>query len=419
MPYGHLTFGPRVPLFSETITFTADVMVCAYRIFARALHHPRWVLCCLFIGCAIGSHAQSLPQANPNSPPGSDAPAANNIPQVLYDRYIRVNVPAGWQEKRSWELGEDRSLPLYNPTNESVVFVWGFDRPVYRHCYIESLATGDRLSRRLEMDLSLWSAEAFRYYAMVSGGFMVNTSAHTVTMGPSLKPGQVRYLGKLKASHADLDVVEYVSAAKVDHAFAAKYKMSPELVGSQAQILFGQATFGHATHGYTHGYTLVACRFTSQPEDTNWVRLLLENIAPVAKGEQEKAAAAERTRDALSHATAVIEDRRYAPAMAQLHAVLQQDPQNDNALMLQGQALLYDHKLAEAERSLRQAISINQNNDRAHFLLGAVLWEEKKHDQARAEWNLVQQISPLYPQIEQVLLQKRAQHPVAATEKEP
>lgn len=369
----------------------------------------------LLSALAICAGAQALPQANPSSPAASAASAPTGTPQVLYDRYIRVKLPAEWRERRSWELGDDRSLPLYNPSTEAVVFVWGFDRPLYRHGYIESLATGDRLSRRLEMDLSLWPAEASRYYAMVSGGFMMKTSGHTVTVGPTLKPGQVRYLGRSKVGRAELDVVEYISETKVDAAFAAKYKLSPDLVGSQAQILFGQATFGRAPHGYT----LIACRFNSQPEDTSWARDLLANVEPVGKSEQERAAAAEHMRDALSHAAAVIEDHRYAPALAQLHGILQQDPQNDNALMLQGQALLYQRKLADAEKSLRQAISINQNNDRAHFLLGAVLWEEKKHDQARAEWNLVQQMSPLYPQIEEVLLQKRMQHPVAATEKEP
>ena len=384
--------------------------------FVRALFLRRLCLgSLLFSALAICAGAQLHPSANPSSPAASTTLSESSTPQVLYDRYIRVNVPAEWRERRSWELGEDRSLPLYNPATEAVLFVWGFDRPVYRHGYIESLATGDRLSHRLEMDLSLWPAEASRYYAMVSGGFMMKSSAHTVTLGPSLNPGQVHYLGRLKAGHAELDVVEFISAAKADQAFATKYKLRPELVGSQAQILFGQATFGHTTHGYT----FVACRFTTQPQDSEWIQILLENIGPVGKGEQEQAAKTEHTRDVLSHAAAVIEDHRYAPALAQLHAVLLPDPQNDNALMLQGEALFYQRKLAEAEKSLRQAISANQNNDRAHFLLGAVLWEEKKNDQAIAEWNLVQQISPLYPQIEEVLLQKRMQHPVAATENEP
>jgi tetratricopeptide (TPR) repeat protein len=121
----------------------------------------------------------------------------------------------------------------------------------------------------------------------------------------------------------------------------------------------------------------------------------------------------------LSHAAAIIQDHRYGPALALLETVLQQDPQNDNALMLQGEALLRVRKYSQAEAALRQAVTVNQNNDRAHFLLGAVLWEEKKHDEATAEWKLVQRISPLYPQIEEVLLQKRSLHPEAATEKQP
>jgi Flp pilus assembly protein TadD len=87
--------------------------------------------------------------------------------------------------------------------------------------------------------------------------------------------------------------------------------------------------------------------------------------------------------------------------------------------MLQGETLLRLRKFAEAEKALRSAVMLNQNNDRAHFLLGAVLWEQKKHDEATAEWKLVQRISPLYPQIEEVLLQKRGLHPEEATDKQP
>ncbi|HSB74367.1 MAG TPA: tetratricopeptide repeat protein, partial [Terriglobales bacterium] len=233
--------------------------------------------------------------------------------------------------------------------------------------------------------------------------------------GPSLKPGEVRHLGKMKVGRAELDVVEYASQATVDEAFATKYRLRPEVVGSRAQILFGQATFGHGPQGYT----LVACRFTTQPEDTKWVEAVLENVAPVAKEEREKAALAERVRDELSHVEAVIQDHRYGLALAQLNVVLQQDGENDNALMLQGEALLHLHKPAEAENALQEAVRINPNNDRAHFLLGAVLWEEKKHDAAMAEWKIVQRLSPLYPQIEEVLQQKREQRPVAATEEQP
>ena len=386
------------------------------RMSSQSLWFSVRLLCGLLIAAAICTQAQSSPSGEKDAPvPATEAQVAPSPQQVLYDRYIRVSVPSGWEEKRSWELGDDRSLPLFNPATEAVVFVWGFDRPLYRSGYIESLASGDRLSRRLEMDLSLWSAEASRYYAMVSGGFMMKSSAHAVTVGPSLKPGEVHYLGKVKVGRAQLDVVEYISENKLDEAFAAKYRMAPGMVGGRAQILFGQATFGHGPQGYT----LVACRFTDQPEDTKWVQALLENVEQLGKSERERGAAAERVRDELSHAAAIIQDHRYGPALALLEAVLQQDPQNDNAFMLQGEALLRLHKLAEAEKALRLAVTVNQNNDRAHFLLGAVLWEQKKHDEATAEWKLVQRISPLYPQIEEVLLQKRGLHPEQATEKQP
>ena len=383
----------------------------------RSVWVSGWLLCGLLIAAAICTQAQSSPIGEKNAAVGTTAEAqAAPTPQpVLYDRYIRVTVPSGWEEKRSWELGDDRSLPLYNPATQAVVFVWGFDRPLYRSGYIESLASGDRLNRRLEMDLSLWSAEASRYYAMVSGGFMMKASAHAVTLGPSLKPGEVHYLGKVKAGRAQLEVVEYISESKVDEAFATKYRMLAATVGSRAQILLGQATFGHGPQGYT----LVACRFTDQPEDTKWVQTILENVEQLGKSEREKGVMAERIRDELSHAAAIIQDHRYGPALALLEAVLQQEPQNDNAFMLQGETLLRLRKYTEAETALRSAVTVNQNNDRAHFLLGALLWEEKKHEEATAEWKLVQRISPLYPQIEEVLLQKRGLHPEAATEKQP
>ena len=384
----------------------------------RSVWFSGWLLWGLLIAAAICTQAQSSPSVEKNAAVAATAEAhAAPSPQqqVLYDRYIRIGVPSGWEEKRSWELGDDRSLPLYNPATQAVVFVWGFDRPLYRSGYIESLASGDRLSRRLEMDLSLWSAEASRYYAMVSGGFMMKTSAHAVTVGPSLRPGEVHYLGKVKVGRAQLDSVEYISENKVDEAFATKYRMAPGMVGSRAQILLGQATFGHGPQGYT----LVACRFTDQPEDTKWVQALLENVEQLGKSEREKGVMAERIRDELSHAAAIIQDHRYGPALGLLEAMLQQDPQNDNAFMLQGEVLLRLRKYTEAEKALRSAVTVNQNNDRAHFLLGAVLWEQKKHDEATAEWKLVQRISPLYPQIEEVLLQKRGLHPEQATEKQP
>jgi len=384
---------------------------------SRSVWLSACLLCGLLIAAAIGTQAQSSSSGEKNAlvATTAEAQAAPSPQQVLYDRYIRVSIPSGWEEKRSWELGDDRSLPLYNPATEAVVFVWGFDRPLYRSGYIESLASGDRLSRRLEMDLSLWSAEASRYYAMVSGGFMMKASAHAVTLGPSLKPGEIHYLGKVKVGRAQLDLVEYISENKVDEAFATKYRMAPGMVGSRAQILLGQATFGHGPQGYT----LVACRFTDQPEDTKWVQALLENVEQLGKAERERGAAAERVRDELSHAAAIIQDHRYGPALTLLEAVLQQDAQNDNAFMLQGEVLLRLRKVAEAEKALRSAVTVNQNNDRAHFLLGAALWEQKKHDEATAEWKLVQRISPLYPQIEEVLLQKRGLHPEEATEKQP
>src|SRR5437868_1920211 len=71
-----------------------------------------------------------LPPATPTaqvneSPQQSDSAAVISTAPVLYDRYIKVKLPPDWVEKRSWELGDDRSLPLYNANLEAVAFIWG------------------------------------------------------------------------------------------------------------------------------------------------------------------------------------------------------------------------------------------------------------------------------------------------------
>src|SRR5206468_8440032 len=139
---------------------------------------------------------------------------------------------------------------------------------------------GDHLKRELEMDLSRWPAEASRYYSMVSGGFSVSTNQDVVTVGPSFKPAEIRYLGKLKVRGVELELVEYLSGAAVDEAFASQYKLPSELVGSRAQILFGQAKFSAG-----HGYTLIACRFTSK-SDTDWIKPLLAHISALLPAER-------------------------------------------------------------------------------------------------------------------------------------
>jgi tetratricopeptide (TPR) repeat protein len=326
--------------------------------------------------------------------------------QILYDRYIKVQLPSGWVEKRSWELGEDRSLPLYHPRMEAVAFLWGFDRPLYRAGYIKSLATGDRLKRQLEIDLSRWPAESSRFYAMVSGGFAVRSNKYAATVGPSLRPAEVRYRGNMKIAGAEMELIEYLSQPTVDQDFAAKYKLRSELVGSKAQIFFGQATFEGR-----HGYTLIACRFTAQP-DIDWLKPLMENVGPLPKGELKKGEEAEWTRDAVSHALEVSADQRYKQALEQLEAALKVSPQDDNALTVKAEILSNTDHLDEAEKLLRQAIQLNAYNDRAHFSLASVLWGLEKKDEAISELEMVQQISPLYPRIDEVLAQKKSQRPV-------
>ncbi len=342
--------------------------------------------------------------------------------QIVYDRYIKVKLPADWTEKRSWELGDDRSIPLYNSSLAAVAFVWGFDIPLYHPSYVKTVAENGRLKQRIEFDLSAWPAEASRYYAMVSSGYRVRATPKVVTVGPSFKPAQVRYLGQVKIGNAQLELAEYFTDEVVSPDFAAKYKLRAEFIGSKVQILFGQAVFGKK-----HGYTLTACRFASAPDvellaaepaksNIEWIRPLLENIEQVSKTEQANATAAEHQRDMVSHALAMTraQEHPYELALEQLQAVLAANPDDDNALAVKGEILLEQSNLEAAEKTLRQAVAINPTNDRANFALASTLWRENKRDEALAGLDLVQKISPLYPGIDLVLMEKRAAHPVAA-----
>jgi tetratricopeptide (TPR) repeat protein len=351
---------------------------------------------------------------------GGLAPASDTqdfgsyIPErYIFDRYIKVQLPAGWRERRAWELGDDRSLPLYNGNLEAVSLVWGFDHPLYPKDYIRGLGSGERLKQRLEMDLSQWPAEAARYYAMVTAGFGMRSSSHTVTVGPSFKPAQIKYLGEMKFGSARVELIEYVSEGKVDEAFAHAYKLRPELVGSKVQILFGQAKFGQ-----NNGYTVTACRFVMGDADTEWLRPLLEAIVVVPTSQRQQAENAERGRDIVSHAAAVAADHRESQALTQLGTALALNPQDDNALMVEGEILQRQGKIAEAETMLRRAIASNSDNDRAHFDLATALRKLKKSDEAMAELQIVERLSPLYPGIQEMFSKMKAARTVAFSQPE-
>src|SRR5947209_14964413 len=80
-----------------------------------------FIIALVAVCCAVAQQTAPEPvlppgkgaaQAN-EAPQHSDTPAAPETPAILYDRYIKVKLPPDWVEKRSWELGDDRSLPLY------------------------------------------------------------------------------------------------------------------------------------------------------------------------------------------------------------------------------------------------------------------------------------------------------------------
>jgi tetratricopeptide (TPR) repeat protein len=332
--------------------------------------------------------------------------------QTLYDRYVKVTVPSGWSERRSWELGDDRSIPLYNRQSESTALVWGFDRPLYAAKYIESLSAGDRLARHLEMDLSQWPAEVTRYYAMLTSGPTARQSQYAITVGPSLSPAKVNYLGPTKSGRARVELVQYVSEQQVTPEFAQQYKLAPEFVGMRLQILLGQARFQGGG-----GYVFTACRFTSLA-DADWVKPLLEGIEPVAAQERKAAEQAERVRDIVSHAAAAAQNTGYSSpeeALGILKAALELQPQDDNGLLVRGEILVQQHKLKDAEEALRAAIQSNPENERARADLAQILADSNREEEAQAELAAVKRLSPLYPHIEDLQARLRARQQRSST----
>jgi hypothetical protein len=337
--------------------------------------------------------------------------------QVLYDRYIKITLPGGWSERRVWEMGDDRSLPLYNRQLESVAFLWGFDRPFYPAKYIQSLSSGDRLQHRLEMDLSEWPAEVTRYYAMLTSGPTLRKSKLGISVGPSFRPAKVQYLGTIRAGASRLELLQYQSADEVTPEFAQQYKLAPEFVHTRLQILFGQAMLDKG-----HGYTFTACRFTKAGDDVEWIQPLLQAVQAVPRREMATAAQEERMRDLVSHAGQVAEHtgayNRPGEALTSLEPALRLRPEDDNALTIKGEILLQQGKLQEAETALQAALAKNAENERAQAGLAQVFIDTNRLDQAEAAITAVKRLSPLYAQTAdlQARLRSRTERSGSSTE---
>jgi tetratricopeptide (TPR) repeat protein len=338
--------------------------------------------------------------------------------QPIYDRFIKVTPPIGWSERRAWEMGDDRSLPIYNRQIESVVFVWGFDHPLYPNNYLQFLGSGeDRLARRLEMDLSQWPPEVSRYYAMLASGPTVRTTKLGITVGPSFRPAKVKYLGNIRAGKTKVELVQYESEDEVTPKFAQEYKLAPEFVHTHLQVLFGQVMLDQS-----HGYTLTACRFAAG-DDLQWIQPLLEAIQAVPARERQAATSEERARDLVSHAAQLAGNmdpyNRPAEALAALEPVLRSRPDDDNALTIKGEVLLREGKLQDAKSALEAALRRNPDNERAHAALARVLIEENRTEQAQAEITTVGRLSPLYPEMPELQDRLRSHNERSGTRPEP
>jgi len=323
-------------------------------------------------------------------------------PSPVYDRFMKVVPPADWVEKRPWELGDDRSLPFYSQPSEAVALIFGSNRPTYRTGFLEHLGQGDELKHRLEIELHAWPAEASRFYTMVSGGFAISKESNTVTVGPTFRPAQIHYLGKTKVGKAQLELVEYRSQDEINEAQLTQLQLRPEFLHSHAQILFGQAVFPNR-----RAFTLIACRFTTQ-DGTDWITPLLANTTPLVKSEVAAAEQADDLRDTISDAASYIASRKFNLAEEKLQSALAIAPEDDNALALKSEIAFQKGNYKDAQLFAGRAAAINPRNDRAHFNLGMALWKLGERRDAIKEWENVQQLSVLYPQITSTLQQRRA-----------
>jgi tetratricopeptide (TPR) repeat protein len=326
--------------------------------------------------------------------------------QIVYDKFVKVTIPAGWSERRVWEMGEDRSLPLYNRQLEAAAFVFGMDHPLYPAGYIESLVKSRRLAHRLEVELNQWPAEATRYYAMITNGTTMRSTPQSVTVGPSFRPAEIQYLGTIKLHGARIELAQYTSSEEITPAFAEQYQMSAEFVHTRLQVLFGQATFEKSA-----GYAFLACRFTTAP-DLQWIEPLLNSTVAVPSAEKSFAVQAERQRDLVSHAAAVAESPRYyhhaLEAAAVIEPALAANPKDDNVLSLKAELLLEENNLNAAEETLRSALQNNPENERAHVVLAEVLAAKGNNTEAVAELAAARRLSPLYPDLDQIQARLRS-----------
>jgi tetratricopeptide (TPR) repeat protein len=114
--------------------------------------------------------------------------------------------------------------------------------------------------------------------------------------------------------------------------------------------------------------------------------------------------------DALKRAWEQFEAGQSNDAVALLHAVLEDDPDNAEALYLSGVVAYYNRFVGQAVDLLGQALEVRPDYADAHLMLGNALTAQKKYDDALAHWRRALVLRPgnaaAHSNIARVLQQK-------------
>lgn len=325
-------------------------------------------------------------------------PAQLSAQVVVYDPVVRITPPAGWVEKQSWEVVQGSALPFYNKQEEAVAFVLGYFSPLSDfNGFRRTVGFG---STSIPVPIDDWPAEAARFSAMASDTLSVRVGhGNRALVGLSQKPGKYHYLGRRSLNGSILELAEWISKATLNDKAVRKLKLAPVFTKRRVHVVYGIAVFPETGTGYK----FAAYRFASLAEGTSWIEPLLASVAPVKVQEQQAAENAGRVRELVANAFTHINDKDFSKANDAIKKAMDLSPDNPNGAALKGAMLNYQKRSQEAEAVLRIAASKHPENEEVHFQLGVAFLSLGKRDEAIHEFEAVQQISPVYPDIDQIL----------------
>lgn len=323
---------------------------------------------------------------------------------VLYEHSVKVSLPSGWVERRAWEETPKESLPLYNANLEAVAFIHGSDQPdsALEPDRLKGLVDNGQLATVLETLLKDWPAEASRFYVMMAGD---PSSPAGSTAGSGLKRGDAQYLGRLQMGSAEVGLAEWLSKDSLDGKLVNELKLNADFIGQRVEVLVGSVAFPSGGGGST----FTACRFVPAAAGAEWIKPLVEGMAPVPESEKSRAESQGRVREMVRQALQAARQQNYSQALGLAQQALALAPQDENALDVEGAVFLQQQKLDQAEAILRKATTINPRHENALFNLGATLLYQGKTDEAATEFEAVRRLCPLYPQIDDILKSVKSQ----------